>query len=120
MQTVTARLKNNDHPTGHMMAGGKQWGVSWRTHELSDANAEIVLNHNLLDIKGIDTAPDAPAATKAPAADKPDRKALQARAKELGLKTGGKNTALVKAIAAEEEKRADAVAASAPAKSADE
>lgn len=51
MREVTARLKNNDHPGGSMVAGGVRWGLLWQTETLADANAEIVENHHLLDVR---------------------------------------------------------------------
>ena len=50
MPKVTARLRNNDHPGGTMMAGGVEWALESRTYDLSRDNAEKVMHHHLLDV----------------------------------------------------------------------
>lgn len=52
---VTARL-TQDHPTGSMWRGGVQWGPSFETHKLSEADAEKVYADRYLELQD-DTVP---------------------------------------------------------------
>ena len=52
---VTARL-TQDHPTGSMWRGGVQWGQSFETHKLSEADAEKVYADRYLELR-VDPVP---------------------------------------------------------------